>query len=464
MAKGRILVVDDEKLVRWSLQEDFRKEGYQINIAEDGKSAMAKIEADEYDIILLDIRLPDANGIEILKRVKQIYPYTIVIMMTAYADIETAIEAMKAGAYDYINKPFNIGEIRTRVERAIETIHLKTEVTYLRRFQREQLGADQLIGRSKPILEVLDLAQRLAKIDCTVLLLGESGTGKDLVARYIHFQGYRAESPFMEINCAALPETLLESELMGHEKGAFTDARSSKKGLFEQASSGTIFLDEVGDMPLTIQAKVLRLIDTKRFRRLGGLRDIEADVRIIAATNKNLKSLLDEGKLREDLYYRLKVMSILLPTLRERREDIPLLTKYFMNRLSPKHPQRAISSQSIDLLSHYNWPGNVRELKNVIERALILSDGGEILPKHLPPEILEDKKKRPGFALNDLWPGFALNDLEITPEGLPLEDIEREVIRKALTAVSGNISKAAKILHITRDTLRYRIKRLHINF
>ncbi len=455
MSKGKILIVDDEKLVRWSLQEDFRKESYHVDVAEDGTEALAKVKEEEYNLILLDIRLPDANGIDVLQKIKQMDSHPIVMMMTAHGDIETAVEAMKAGAYDYINKPFNLNEIRTRVERAFETVHLKEEVSYLRRFQREQLGVDQIIGRSKPMRDLLDLVQKLAKSDSTVLILGESGTGKDLVARYIHFHSPRAEHPFTDINCAALPETLLESELMGHEKGAFTDAKTSKRGLFEQANDGTIFLDEIGDMPPAIQGKVLKLIETKRFRRLGGLKDIEADVRIIAATNKDIEALMKEGKIREDLYYRLKVMSLSLPPLRDRKKDIPLLAIYFLRQFSRDHDERKIgfSREALDYLLSYEWPGNVRELKNVIERAVILVEGREILPKHLPPEIINKERKKGGFELKDL---------EIPEEGLPLEEVEKEVIKKVLKKVEGNLSKAARMLHVTRDTLRYRIKKLGI--
>ncbi len=455
MTKGKILVVDDEKLVRWSLQEDFQKEGYRVDVAEEGAEAIAKCETDSYDLVFLDIRLPDLNGIEVLKKIKQIDPNLIVMMMTAYGDIETVVEAMKAGAYDYISKPFNVNDVRTRMVRTLENLRLKEEVIYLRKFQREKLSADGIIGRSKPMRELIDLLQKVSKSDSTVLLLGESGTGKDLAARYIHFHSGRAQNPFVDINCAALPETLLESELMGHEKGAFTDAKNSKRGLFEQAPRGTIFLDEVGDMPLSIQGKVLKLIETKRFRRLGGIKDLEADVRIIAATNKNLEALKEEGKVREDFYYRLKVMTFSLPPLRERKGDLPLLANHFLRQLSRNLSERraGFSKEAMDYLLNYDWPGNVRELKNVIERALIFHGGGTILPKHLPPEIVEEK---------GVGKGFELKDLEIPPEGLPLEEVEKEVIKKVLAMTEGKLSKAARMLHITRDTLRYRVRKLGI--
>ncbi len=455
MSKGKILIVDDEKLVRWSLQEDFQKEGYQVDVAEDGREALARIEKEQYDLILLDIRLPDISGIEVLQKVRQRVPHLTVVMMTAYGDIETAVKAMKAGAFDFITKPFNLGEIRMRVERSLETLRLKEEVSYLRRFQREQLGVDRFIGRSKEMRELFDLIEKLAKTESTVLILGESGTGKDLAARYIHFHSRRSAHPFMDINCAALPEGLLESELMGHEKGAFTDAKAAKKGLFEQANGGTVFLDEIGDMPLSIQGKVLKLIETKRFRRLGGLKDIEADVRILAATNKNMEALMKDGRVREDLYYRLKVMSVSIPRLRERKGDIPRLVNYFLRQFSREHPERrkGFPRETLDCLLKYDWPGNVRELRNVVERALILSGEGEILPMHLPPEVVEVRGDRKRIELRD-W--------EIPEEGIPLEEVEREVIKKALAMTEGNLSKASRILFVTRDTLRYRIKRLGI--
>jgi len=305
MSKGKILIVDDEKLIRWSLQEDFQKRGYQVEGAENGTEALARIEKEPFDLVLVDIRLPDINGIKVLQKIKQTAPHVTVVMMTGHGDIETAVEAMKSGAFDFISKPFNLSEISLRIEKSLETVHLKEQVSYFSKFQREQLGVDGIIGRSKAMRDLFDLIQKLAKSDSTVLLLGGSGTGKDLAARYLHFRSHRAGYPFMDINCAALPEPLLESELMGHEKGAFTDAKAVKRGLFEQANGGTIFLDEIGDMPLAIQSKILKLIETKRFRRLGGLKDIETDVRIIAATNKNMEALMREKKVREDLYYRL---------------------------------------------------------------------------------------------------------------------------------------------------------------
>jgi two-component system response regulator AtoC len=454
MGVKKILVVDDEKLLRWSLQNDLGRQGYQVDTAENGAEAYSKLKADQYDVLLLDIRLPDTSGIEILKRVRQADPHLIVVIMTGHGDVETAVEAMRAGAYDYVSKPFNLKEISARLERAIEAASLNDELSSLQTLQKQQLGSDVIIGRSKAMQHVSDLIGRLAASNSVVLLLGESGTGKDLVARHIHFQSARAQHPFVDINCAALPENLLESEMMGHERGAFTDAKQSKTGLFELAHRGTLYLDEVGDMPLSVQPKLLKLIETRRFRRLGGVRDIEADVRIIAATNKDPVVLLRDGRLREDLYYRLKVVSVTLPPLRERKGDIPLLLEYFLRHLNRKRPSAStFSEEALHLIMRYDWPGNVRELRNVVERALILNDGGPIDPVYLPPEIIEGKTGKESIQLADL---------EIPPDGLPLENMERALINKTLARADGNICKAARMLGLTRDTLRYRIKKLNI--
>jgi len=454
--RSKILIVEDEKLLRWSLLEGFRREGYQVHGAENGKEALNKIGGEQYELILMDIKLPVINGIEVLQSLKRTNPQITVIMMTGYGDIETTVEAMRAGAYDYVTKPFNLDEIRTRIERALEASNLQKEVSYLRDFHKKQLGVDNVVSHSDSMRQLLGLVQKMAAAsDSTVLILGETGTGKDLVARYIHFRSPRADRPFVDINCAALPDTLLESELMGHEKGAFTDAKAAKRGLFEQANGGTLFMDEIGDMPLAIQAKVLELIETKQFRRLGGLRDLEVDVRIIAATNKNLAKLVLEGIMREDLYYRLKVLSVTLPPLRERKEDIPLLITHFLGQFDRKGVNRGMemSTQALKHLMSYDWPGNVRELKNVIERAVILNDGPVILPGHLPPEIVEPGVQRGGYDLNEL---------EIPPDGVPLAQIERDLIKRALDMAQGNLSKAARIIHVSRDTLRYRIRKLGI--
>ena len=448
--KGRLLIVDDEKLIRWSLDVEFKKQGYEVDTAETGAQALSMIEAMEYDIVLLDIRLPDTSGIEVLRKVKQAGPSPVVIMITANADIETAVETMREGAYDFVAKPYNMDEMKTRVERALEAHRLKEEVSYLRKFRREQLLPDMVIGRSKMMKTILDLAGKVARSDATVLILGESGTGKDLFARHIHFHSPRSEHPFLDINCAALPETLLESELMGHEKGAFTDAKAAKRGLFEQAGRGTVFLDEIGDMPLVIQAKVLKLIETKRFRRLGGERDIEVDVRIIAATNRDMKKLICEGKMREDLYYRLSVIEMALPPLRERRGDIPFLVVHFLTLLNRGSSKVRFSADAMELLTRYDWPGNVRELRNVLERTLILNEGEEITPRHLPPEIAEPRE---AASLPEVFPP------SLPPAGLSLMDAEREMIKRALATANGNLSKAARILNISRDTLRYRLNK-----
>jgi two-component system response regulator AtoC len=455
MAKGKILVVDDEKLIRWSLREEFRKQDYLVDTAQDAREALASIEGKTYDMVFLDLRLPDAYGIDLLHDIKRVDPHLCVTMMTGHGEIEIAVQAMRAGACDFITKPLDHDRIRQRMEKVLGCSRPNQEGPDFREDHKDQRGGEKIIGRSNPIQQLLGLVRKMALSDSTVLILGESGTGKDLLAHYIHSASSRAERTFVDINCAALPDTLLESELMGHEKGAFTDAKASKKGLFEQADGGTVFLDEIGDMPLSIQAKVLKLIETKRFRRLGGIKDIEVDVRIIAATNKNLAAQVIAGNLREDLYYRLKVLSVHAPPLRERKLDIPLLAEHFLGQFNRDCAARKVifAQDALDVLLGYDWPGNVRELKNVIERAVILSDGSEVLPEHLPPEIVENGRKTAGFDLNDL---------EIPGDGLPLELVERDVIEKVLQSTGGNISRAARILHVSRDTLRYRTRKLGI--
>ncbi|MBI5183064.1 MAG: sigma-54-dependent Fis family transcriptional regulator [Nitrospinae bacterium] len=374
--------------------------------------------------------------------------------MTAYGEVETAVSALKLGAYDYIKKPFLLDDMILVCEKALETVRLKREVQDLRGRYREEYGFDNIVGNSPPMKEVFEHIKNIATSDTsTILLRGESGTGKDLVAKTIHFQSSRFNKPFVEINCAAIPDTLLESELLGHERGAFTDARELKKGLFEKASGGTIFLDEIGNMNPIMQAKLLKIIEDKKVRRVGGLEDIEVNVRIIAATNLDLWSAVNKGNFREDLYYRLKIFPIYLPPLREHKEDIPLLIKYFLDRFNREFKKRIIgvSEEAIRLLMNYGWPGNVRELKNVIERGVIVGKGDTILPEHFPKEINSpDSSKREIFNL--------------PPDGISLEDVERGFILQALIRRRGNKTQAARLLNISRDTLRYRMKKLNIEF
>ncbi|MFQ5883438.1 MAG: sigma-54-dependent transcriptional regulator, partial [Candidatus Methylomirabilales bacterium] len=369
---AKILVIDDEKLIRWTLEDVLRKEGYAVISTDSGEAGLKLVEEEGPDLILLDLRLPGMNGMEVLERVKEMQPEALVIILTAHGTVESAVGAMKKGAHDYLNKPFDVDETRVIIRKALETLELKKEVVQLRREHKERFGPEDIIGVSEEIGEVLDLVKRIAQSDATTVLIeGESGTGKELVAKAIHAQSARAKKPFMTINCTALPDTLVESELFGHEKGAFTDAKFPKKGLLELADGGTVLLDEVGDMHPPTQAKLLRVMEEKSFKRLGGTRDIHVDVRIIATTNRELSQQVSEGAFREDLYYRLKVVPIFIPPLRERPEDILPLAKHFVDRYTREFRRHVtgLSPEAVVLLLRYRWPGNVRELRNAIERA-----------------------------------------------------------------------------------------------
>ena len=406
--------------------------------------------------MLLDLKLPGINGIEVLKRVKIIEEGALVIMVTGHGMVETAVQAMKLGAYDFIEKPFQIEQIRFLLKNALEASKLKREVQRLKREQKERYGFDHIIGDSKAMQDLFETMEKLCQSDFShILLQGESGTGKDVVARVLHYQSLRGDKPFIEINCTSIPETLIESELFGYEKSAFTDAKAMKKGLFELADGGTVFLDEIGDMAISAQSKLLKVIETKTFKRLGGTRDITVDVRIIAATNKNLAKLVREGGFREDLYYRLKVIPIFIHPLRDRKEDIIPLVKYFTDEFNRKirGSMEDISPEAARLLINYPWPGNVRELKNIIERISILETGDTLLPEHLPPEIRNDSVSfKPTGSFNIPFP----------EEGLSLEKVEESLIEQALNLADGNQTRAAALLSISRDTLRYRMNKLGI--
>ena len=372
MAKTKILVIDDEKLLRWSLEQNLSRDGYQVITAEKGLDGLTAFREESPDITLLDIHLPDVSGITVLEGLKELNKDAVVIMITAFGDVQTAVKTIKLGAHDFVEKPFNMDKLKIIITKALETCSLRKEVSQFRSQLSSRYGFDGIIGQSAPIKKILGLLEKVARSDATtVLLQGESGSGKDLVAKVIHYQSARMEKPFIEINCTALPENLIESELFGYEKGAFTDARSMKKGLFELADRGTIYLDEIADMRLSTQAKLLKVIENKSFKRVGGIKDIEVDLRIIAATNKMLDEEVKKGNFREDLYYRLKVVPIYLPPLRERKEDILLLARYFIDTFNREFRKNVdgLSRETEMLFTEYEWPGNVRELKNVIERA-----------------------------------------------------------------------------------------------
>jgi DNA-binding NtrC family response regulator len=454
MNKGRILIVDDEKLLRWSLQQNFLKEGYEVISAEKGMQGIEAFKEERPDVVLLDIHLPDISGLNVLEGIKEIDPDAIVLMVTAYGDVETAVKAIKLGAYDFIEKPFNMEKLNITISKAMETISLRKEITQLKGKLSTQYGFDSIIGQSDEMMKVFGIIQKVASSDAsTILIQGESGTGKDLVARVIHYQSSRAAMPFMEINCTAVPDSLIESELFGYEKGAFTDAKALKKGLFELADGGSIFLDEIGDMQPNTQAKLLKVLESKTFKRIGGVKDIKVDVRIIAATNKNLTEEVRKGNFREDLFFRLKVIPINLPPLRDRKKDILLLANYFITEFNREFRKKVkgLTRETERLFLEYPWPGNVRELKNVIERVMILESDEYIRPEHLPLELTSRE------TIHQL--NTESFDIAIPPGGVDIEEVEKKLIRGALEMTKGNQTRAAKLLNLSRDALRYRMQK-----
>jgi two-component system response regulator AtoC len=454
--KPSILIVDDDEILQETLSGVLKKKEYDIFLAGSGKEVLSTIKKNIIDLVLLDIKLPDVDGLEILKKIKEFDNEILVIMMTAYSDIQTAVEAMKSGAYHYINKPFELEELRMLIEKGLETKSLINEVRRLHRQQKEEDRNSQIFGGSPQIEYVKELIGMVSKTYKTsVLIQGESGTGKELAANAIHFNSQRNGKPFMKINCSAIPDSLLESELFGYEKGAFTDAKNTKKGLFELADGGSIFLDEIGDMKPFLQSKLLRVLENQTFMRVGGEREIKVDVRIIAATNKDLESLVKESVFRKDLYYRLKVMVVEMPPLRDRVEDILLLSNLFIEKNNNEHGKRilGLSEESKKLMTQYPWPGNVRELKNVIERGMILTDQEVIHPQHLPFELRQTEKN----IHNHVY-----FDLPESSDDLSLDHIEKSHLCKILTKLDWNKSKASKVLGISRATLRAKIKRYNI--
>ena len=452
MESPKILVIDDEKLLRWSLEQNLSKEGYNVITAEKGLEGLELFSAELPDVILLDIHLPDISGIQVLERIKKENRNTVVIMITAFGDVQTAVQTIKFGAYDFVEKPFNMDKLKILISKALETVTLRNEVSQFRDKISQQYHFASIICRSPEMVRIVDLVRKVAQSDATTILLqGESGTGKDLVAKVIHYESSRGSKPFMDINCTALPETLIESELFGFEKGAFTDAKQMKKGFFELSDGGTIFLDEIGDMKLSTQAKLLKVIENKTFKRIGGVRDITVDLRIIASTNKDLHEQVTKENFRSDLYYRLKVIPILLPPLRERPSDTLLLAKYFIEQFNRdfKKQVKGLSAETEQAFLDYPWPGNVRELKNVIERSMILDNDEYILPEHLPAEFSAPQTGAPAGAAA----------ITIPSGGLDIEEVEKGLIRQALEQTKWNQTRAARLLNLTRDSLRYRMQK-----
>lgn len=454
MEQGKILVVDDDASMREVLQ-DYLSELYQeVYTAKDGGHAIKILQEVPIDLILLDLKLPTISGQEVLKQVKEKWEKIVVIVVSGIDDWDTAVQVMRSGAYDYIRKPFDLADIDLKVKNALETINLRKDLEQKQSELQDQYGLLSMIGESGPIKELLKVIDKLSQAEvATILLTGESGTGKDLVARIIHYQSKRASKPFVPINCTAIPPDLIESELFGHEKGAFTDATVRKIGLFEKAHGGTFFLDEIGQTTIDFQAKLLTVIESRRFRRVGGVDDIFSDLRFIAATNVDLDKKVEDGEFREDLYYRLMVVPVRIPSLRERKDDIPILTDYFigMFNLEYKRDIEGVSDETIRILQEYHWPGNIRELKNTIERAVIMQDKGLIEPVNLPHELISRRNGQ----------NMALVDADKIVEKYSLQDMEKLMIQQALQKAEGNISKAARLLKISRDRLRYKLKNLN---
>ena len=453
----KILIIDDEAFIRENVNRVLRDEGYQVIAAVDGRSALELLAAEEIDLALLDLNLGAENGIDVLKAMKEIDPDLLVIVITGYGSVETAVESLKLGAFHYMKKPFKADALRLIVKLALQTNSLKREVRAIRKGELEFFEKVPMVGVSNALKQIMHQAREVARHPgATVLITGESGTGKELIAKTIHHLSERREAPFIEINCASIPVNLLESELFGHEKGAFTDAGSRKPGLFEMANKGTIFLDEVGEMEPAMQAKLLRVLENRTIRRVGGTKSIDVDVRVIAATNRNLQDAIQQRGFREDLYYRLNVFPIHIPPLRERKEDIPALAKFFLELYSRRFSRdfNRIDPEALRLLTAYRWPGNIRELKNSIERICIMQAGPTLLPAHLPAEIVTSDtsaKKNPAGPEN-----FEVGLEEAVTR------FEKQLILAALDKSGGNVLQAAQLLQIPRGTLRYKMEKLQL--
>ncbi len=454
--KTSVLVVDDELLIRKSLGKVLRSSGYMVDVASTGAEGLEKVRELRPQVVILDMRLPDTDGLSVLRKAREVDPLLQVIIITAHGDVQTAVDAMKLGACDFVRKPYEMEDIVLAVGSAARTFKQATELDLYRRRAWQHYSGEEIIGKSGPMQQVRGLIEKVVRSKATsVLITGESGTGKELVARAIHYRSDRAQAPLMEVNCSSFQEALLENELFGHEKGAYTDATDLKKGLVELCDGGTLFLDEVADMPLPTQAKLLRFIDHRNFKRVGGAMDIAVDIRIVAATNKNLDEEVRLGRFRTDLYFRLKVVSILLPPLRDREGDVALLSRHFMKEFSRKFQKgfHEIAPEAVSRLEVYPWPGNVRELRNMIERVVLLEEGDRMEEEHLPPEMLGRRTAAAPAAAS------AMRDALSLPT---LAQIEMEHINEVLRLTSGNKSRAARILDISRQGLIEKLRRLRL--
>ena len=449
MKHNRILVVDDEESLRRVTQLRLQAAGYHVDSVPDGFQALDLLAREPYDLVITDLKMPGMNGIELLKQVHALYPDVVVIVVTAFGTVESAVEAVKAGAYDYIVKPVNMDGLRLVIERALQHLQLMEEVRQLRSAVNEKYGFENIIGKSKVLLYTLETAARAAQSEATVLIRGETGTGKELLARGIHYNSRRKDKPFITINCGAIPRELLESELFGHTRGSFTGAVANKKGKIEMADQGSLFLDEIGEMPLELQVKLLRLLQEREIEKVGAPAPTKVDVRIIAATHRNLQAMVEDGTFREDLYYRLAVIPLELPPLRERQEDIPELVEMFFERSKVKQgrPELTMSPALLPYFTAHRWPGNVRELENLLERIVVLARGDEVRLEDLPDHLRRER------------PALDMINLELPPHGISLEGVEKELILRALQKCNWNQTKAAQYLDISRKVLIYRMEK-----
>ncbi|MFI5090842.1 MAG: sigma-54-dependent transcriptional regulator [Terriglobales bacterium] len=470
MADETVLIIDDEKLVRWSLRQKCEEWGFSVLEADNGASGLRMAQSANPDLILLDVRLPDLGGLEVLQRLKDAGNARAVIMITADPQLDDVKAAIKLGAFDFIGKPIDFDELHVTTQNALEATRLRSEVESLRSEMQRRVGYRDVLAVSKKMSDLMGFVRKVAASEAsTILIQGESGTGKDLIAKAIHYQSTRQEKAFVAVNCSAIPENLMEAELFGHEKGAFTDAKAMKKGLFEIADHGTLFLDEIGELSPFLQAKLLRVLEDQVIRRVGGVKDMQADVRVIAASNRDLERAVQESTFRQDLFYRLAIISIYIPPLRERKEDILPLVEFFIEHYNRKFRKsiRGVTDDTRRLLLNHDWPGNVRELKNAIERAMILEDEPVLRPAYLPFSVAQQhahvtafEHMSPGVAASGALPnGRSLPRLSIPDGGTSLEEVERALVEMALRQANGNQTHAAKLLDISRDALRYKMKK-----